>query len=109
MSWDCTRCGACCFNARSNEEAGKVDYVPIYDRRSKLLTRADLLTKYVRMNTDNEPHLRLDPSGRCSALKGKLGHSVKCVVYPHRPAPCRRVQVGDPECIRAREERGLPV
>jgi Fe-S-cluster containining protein len=105
----CQGCGACCCNAAENVAAGVRTYVEIDDPRSRLLTRADLRNRYVT-EIDGAPYLRLDGAGevqRCAALRGKLGFSVSCVVYTHRPAPCRRVEPGDRECLRARAERGL--
>lgn len=106
-TFDCQSCGACCCNARANEAVGRVDYVEIDDPKSALLRRDDLRKRYVAVNDEGVPHLRLDPSGRCAALKGRLGERVACQVYTHRPAPCRRVTAGDRECLRARRERGL--
>lgn len=104
---DCTRCGACCCNPDANRAEGVVAYVEIDDPRSALLRRDDLRKRYVAVDPDGLPHLRLDPSGRCAALRGPLGRDVRCAVYPHRPQGCRRVQPGDRECLRARRERGI--
>lgn len=103
---DCTRCGACCTNPAVNTAEGFVDYVEV-GAGEPLLRRADLLKKYVVSNEDGVRHLRLDGSGRCLALLGGLGRSVRCAIYAHRPHGCRRVQPGDPECLRVRADRGL--
>jgi Fe-S-cluster containining protein len=107
--FDCQSCGACCCNTRDNIAEDYPWYVAIDDPRSKVLKKADLRKRYVVEDPDGHPHLRLDPSGRCAALRGKLGQRVHCAIYAHRPAPCRRVQPGDRDCLRAREERGLEV
>ncbi|MCK6523678.1 YkgJ family cysteine cluster protein [Myxococcota bacterium] len=104
---DCMRCGACCCNAQANVDAGSVDYIPVNDPKSRLLRDNTLNKRYVVHNAEGEPHLRLDPSGRCNALRGRLGYSVFCVIYQDRPGGCKRVQAGDKECERARREKGL--
>ncbi len=53
------------------------------------------------------PHLRLEPGGRCQALRGRLGKKVWCEIYPLRPSGCRRVVAGSEECLRARREREI--
>lgn len=103
---DCRYCGACCCNTLQNEAEGYRFYVEIDDERSALLSRKEL-QKWVVRDEDGVPHLRMDPSGRCSALVGKLGALVTCRVYDHRPSACRRVEPGDAECLRARAERGF--
>ena len=106
MELDCGACGACCFNPPSNVEQGFTAYVEIDDPRSKLLRDRSLKRKFVTMDEDGRPHLRL-LGDRCAALKGALGKNVRCTVYAHRPKPCRRVKPGDHDCMRARRERGL--
>lgn len=105
--FDCLSCGACCCNTDANRAEDYPWYVAIEGTRNKLLTKPDLRKKYVVEDPDGVPHLRLDPSGRCAALRGKLGGRVRCVVYNHRPSGCRLVLPGDPNCRRARRERGL--
>lgn len=103
---DCNRCGACCTNPATNTAEGFVDYVEV-GAGEPLLRRADLLKKYVVANARGERHLRLDASGRCLALLGRLGKDVRCAIYAQRPRGCRRVQPGDEECLRVRADRGL--
>ncbi len=105
--YDCQRCGACCVNPRVNADEGTEAYVEISDPRAKLLRDRSLRRKYVA-DIDGVAHLRLI-DGRCAALRGATGRRVWCVVYAHRPLPCRRVQPGDGDCLRARAEAGLPV
>lgn len=104
---DCERCGACCCNPDENRREGYRYYVFIDDGRSKLLEKPDWRKRYVVEDEHGVPHLRLDPSGRCAALEGRLGVRVRCVVYPHRPKGCRVVEAGSPECLKARRERGI--
>ena len=104
---DCQRCGACCVNRDANRVEGFRHYIEVEDQRSVLLRRADLRKKYVVEDEDGVPHLRLDPSHRCAALKGKLGQHVTCLIYAHRPGGCRRLEPGSDECLAARAERGI--
>jgi len=107
LAYDCTLCGACCCNSAANQAEGYPWYVPVDDPRSRLLTKQDLRSRYVALDPEGEPHVRLDPSGRCSALLGRLGQRVRCAVYADRPRSCRKVEPGDAACLRARAERGI--
>jgi Fe-S-cluster containining protein len=102
---DCQTCGACCCNPDENRAEGFLHYVEI-DRRSPLVVKPGL-RKYVVTDDHGVPHMRLDPSGRCSALVGKLGRRVNCAVYSHRPRGCRLVEAGSPRCLQYRRERGI--
>lgn len=104
---DCQRCGACCCNRDENRREGVTFYVEIDDPRSRLLTRDDLRKRFTVLDENEVPHLRLDPSGRCAALVGRLGLDVRCVVYADRPRGCRLVTAGTPECLEARRQRGV--
>lgn len=100
--FDCQRCGACCCNARDNRAEGFADWVEI--ERGAVLLRRRRLSDLIVQGEDNRPHLRLDSDGRCVALQGTLGDSVRCTIYAVRPRPCRKVQPGDPDCLRARAD-----
>lgn len=102
---DCQRCGACCCNPDENRAEGFRYYVEVHPD-SRLLRREDLRKRYVVEDESGVPHLRLDPSGRCAALRGKLGQNVQCSIYD-RPRGCRLVEPGTPRCLQARRERGL--
>jgi len=104
-NFDCTRCGACCFNPPENVAEGFDGYVEV-EARDKLRERADLLQRYVR-ERDGQLHLRILADGRCMALSGSLGSKVSCRIYHWRPSPCRRVQAGSELCLRYRREQGL--
>ncbi|MGH1342648.1 MAG: YkgJ family cysteine cluster protein [Nannocystales bacterium] len=106
MELDCGACGACCFNPQSNVERGFTAYVEIDDPRSKLVRDPSLKRRYVSRDKEGRPHLRM-AGDRCSALEGSLGEYVRCVVYAHRPDPCRNLTAGDSDCLHARRERGL--
>jgi Fe-S-cluster containining protein len=45
---------------------------------------------------------------RCAALQGTVGESAVCTAYAQRPSPCREVQPGDVQCLKARAKHGLP-
>ena len=45
---------------------------------------------------------------RCAALDGAVGAAVSCRVYEQRPSPCREVEPGDEQCVKARQRHGLP-
>lgn len=103
--YDCTECGACCMNPDENKAEDYPWYLEAVD--TKLLDKPDLKKKHVVYDPDGVPHLRLDPSGRCAALVGKIGKRVRCTIYELRPKGCRLLMPGDPKCIQARRERGL--
>ena len=106
VAYDCVTCGACCTNPDENRAEGFRFYVEV-DAGAPLLKKADLVKKYVVRDEDGVPHLRLDPSQRCSALRGKLGHEVHCAIYALRPRGCRLVEAGSPRCLQYRRERGI--
>jgi hypothetical protein len=103
---DCQRCGACCTNPDENRAEGFAFYVEVEDD-SRLLMVDDLKKRYVVFDDAGVPHLRLDPSGRCAALRGKLGRQVDCAIYADRAPGCRRVEPGTPECLKMRAQRGI--
>ncbi|RYE92687.1 MAG: YkgJ family cysteine cluster protein [Myxococcales bacterium] len=106
MPYDCTTCGACCTNPDENRAEGYVSYVEV-DRDAPLRRRPELMKRFVVLDADGVPHLRLDPAQRCSALVGKLGRQVNCSIYPYRPRGCRLVEAGSERCLLARRERGI--
>ncbi len=104
-AYDCTSCGACCRNPDENRAEGYVWYLEVRD--TKLLQKKDLAKKLVVYDPDGVPHLRLDPSGRCVALAGKIGKRAHCTIYALRPKGCRLLMPGDPKCLVARRELGI--
>ncbi len=104
--FDCVACGACCVNPDENRREGYVWFVEV--RGTKLLEKKELAKPLVVFDPDGVPHLRLDPgTGRCVALRGKLGRKVSCAIYDYRPKGCRMVEPGDRRCLAARAERGI--
>lgn len=104
--YDCVSCGACCVNPDENRAEGYLWYLEVRD--TPLLDKPDLRKKLVVLDPDGVPHLRLEKeTGRCVALRGKLGVRATCSIYALRPKGCRLLQPGDPRCVLARKERGL--
>lgn len=106
MSFDCTRCGACCCNPDENRGEGTEAYVEVTPRDA-ILRHPQAVARYVKFDDEGRAHLRLDAGQRCAGLRGSLGRSVRCELYALRPAACRRVEAGSDECLRARRERGI--
>jgi Fe-S-cluster containining protein len=102
---DCVTCGACCRNPAENRAEGYLWYLPVEE--TQLLSKRDLVKKHVVRDPSGAPHLRLDPSGRCTALVGRIGERVRCTIYALRPKGCRMLQPGDPRCLQARAEQGI--
>ncbi len=45
-------------------------------------------------------------AGRCKALEGEVGASVRCGIYDQRPAICREFPPGSDGCRFARKQMG---
>ena len=103
---DCTRCGACCCNPDENRREGFIDYVEV-EPRDALAREPELMRRLVVRNAEGVPHLRIDQSGRCLALRGRVGARVSCTIYEVRPTGCRRVEAGTARCLQYRRERGV--
>ncbi len=103
---DCRRCGACCRNPADNRAEGFSGWVPV-EPGDRILRKPDLVRRHVVASDEGVLHLRLDPAGRCLALRGALGRDVRCVIYHDRPSPCRRVQAGSELCLSYRAAAGL--
>ena len=101
----CEACGACCTNPDENRRERFTAYVDVAPN-SPLLKKAK---RFVVLDSQGHASMRLDPAGRCSALKGKLGVRVSCQVYKDRPRGCRLVEAGSVRCLQARAERHLPL
>jgi hypothetical protein len=84
---------------------GVVDWVEV-DDDEPLLEEARLAPRLVVVNAAGERHLRLDPGGRCRALRGRIGRHVSCTIYGLRPRGCRLIEPGDARCRQYRRERG---
>jgi len=104
-SYDCTRCGACCFNPPENVAEGFSEYIEL-GPRDMLRDRPELVQRYT-VEKAGRLHMRIMADQRCMALAGRLGHKVRCTIYHARPSPCRRVEAGSALCLRYRSDQGL--
>lgn len=104
--YDCQTCGACCANPDENRAERFDDWVAV-GPREPLLAEARLVRRHVVTNAEGEHHLRLDPDGRCLALRGRMGRHVSCTIYALRPRGCRLIEPGDARCRQYRRERGI--
>jgi len=104
-AYDCTRCGACCFNPPENVAEGFSDYIEI-EPGDVLLSKPELVRRYTQLR-DGRLHMRILSDQRCLGLAGALGRRVRCTIYHARPSPCRRVQAGSESCRRYRRGQGL--
>ncbi len=104
--YDCTLCGACCCNPPGNRAEGFVDYIEV-DERAPLLKKPELVRRLVVVGDDDVKHMRLDPEGRCLALRGRIGKHVRCTIYADRPRACWSVEPASDLCRAYREARGL--
>jgi Fe-S-cluster containining protein len=93
----CTDCGACCAAFRVSF------YWAETEARQIPTGLVQKLNPWMCCMTGSN-----SDSPRCNALKGTIGHTVKCEIYELRPEPCREVQPGDDQCNRARKRHGLP-
>jgi uncharacterized protein len=99
LSLDCQTCGACCAAYRVSFYWAEADDAPGG-------------TVPVALTQRLSPHLRcLQGTNarpvRCVALRGVVGEQVDCSIYAQRPSPCRAVQPGDDQCLRARRLHGI--
>lgn len=90
----CTSCGACCEHFRVSFYWAEGENIP--DSMQEALTPV-----YNCMAGTNQP------KPRCVALEGKVGECVSCTIYELRTTPCREVQPGDSQCLKARAAHNL--
>ena len=93
----CTGCGACCASFRVSFYWADATSHGLADDFYEALTPVMACMKGTHSKA---PH--------CTALSGKIGQQVTCLVYEHRPSPCRELQAGDDKCRLARQRHGLP-
>jgi Fe-S-cluster containining protein len=86
---ECLSCGTCCFSTLET-------YVRVSgDDYARLANRAEELTVFV----GNRAYMRVD-GGRCAALRVEPGaRRFVCTVYDARPAICRELERGSPQCL----------
>ena len=104
--YDCQACGACCCIPDENRAEGFVDWIEV-GAREPLLQDERLVRRHVATDAEGTRHLKLDPDGRCLALRGRLGRHVTCTIYALRPRGCRLIEPGDARCRQYRRERGI--
>ncbi len=93
---DCLICGACCAPPYGE----LLTYVEVSDA-----DRARMPPEVRALVEDGELRTVSRPGGvACAALKGTLGQSVHCAIYPVRPQACRRIRRGSIHCFAARRE-----
>lgn len=82
----------------------------------------DYSSQWPRFSTESDAELALIPEAlvaanlsgmrcegtRCAALAGKVGEAAHCTIYATRPHVCRACEIGDDECLIARDRNGLP-
>jgi len=101
----CCRCGACCCTfcitlPRVDLASQSGGWVP-----------DDLTVPYTPTTTCMRENP--DQPGRCIALEGSVGESVRCTIYDRRPAACRdfaplsALGMGDEACDEARRRHGM--
>ena len=93
----CLDCGACCATFRvsfywSEAEARGLP--------TELTEQVNAWFACMRGTQGTQPH--------CAALVGTVGGAVSCQAYDRRPSPCREVEAGDEQCLKARARHGLP-
>lgn len=94
----CLRCGACCATYRVSFYWAEAAERGLPD---ELFEQASPWHACMAGTGQPEP--------RCRALAGEIGASVSCLVYQHRPSPCRELQPGEDKCNRARVKHWLPL
>jgi uncharacterized protein len=99
VSLDCQTCGACCAAYRVSFYWAEADDAPGGTVPARLTLPLGLHLRCMQ-GTQAQPV-------RCLALKGELGQRVGCSIYANRPSPCRAVQPGGDQCLRARRLHGI--
>ncbi|MDD3326818.1 MAG: YkgJ family cysteine cluster protein [Zoogloea sp.] len=93
----CQACGACCATFRVSF------YWADAEARGLPPTLTEQVTPWLGCMAGTNHR-----KPRCVALAGAIGSEVGCRVYEQRPEPCREVQAGDSQCLKARARHGLP-
>lgn len=94
-NYDCQACGACC-----SYSADWPRFTMESDEALALIPEAMVSADLSGMRCEGQ---------RCAALSGEIGKHVACTIYAVRPEVCHACMPGDPECLLARAEHGLPV
>jgi len=99
-AFDCQTCGACCAQFRVSFYWAEADDAPGGTVPVALTEAISPHLRCMQGTSSRRPH--------CIALEGQVGQQVSCRIYDLRASTCRAVQVGDAQCLRARERHGLP-
>jgi Fe-S-cluster containining protein len=99
--FDCRSCGACCHARDGTLLVSPVDLV-----RWKRTGRSDVLEKLTDGHFGQKA-FGMSERGACVHL-GLPGAEYDCSIYETRAVVCRAFEVGNPQCLEARKERGLP-
>lgn len=99
MSFDCQTCGACCANFRVSFYWSETTLHPGGTVPEHLVT--PISPHHVAMNGT------LQSPVKCVCLKGEVGQSVGCAIYPLRSSTCREFEAGTEACLRARALSGI--
>jgi Fe-S-cluster containining protein len=106
MSNPCMTCGACCAFFRVSFYWSEADASAGGQTPPHFTAKVSPYTTLMR-GTERTPP-------RCVALHGTIGESVRCVIHPLRPSPCREFRASwvdglhNERCDRARAAHGLP-
>ncbi|WP_126445124.1 YkgJ family cysteine cluster protein [Sulfuricystis multivorans] len=101
----CCRCGACCATYRVT-----LPRVELASHSSGWVPN-EMTEPYTPTTACMREHP--DMPGRCIALVGVVGESVRCTIYERRPVACRDfaplslLDIGDEACNEARRRHGL--
>lgn len=90
MPGDCCECGACCFSKSDS-------YVPVTAEDG---ARLGALVESATWEVNGTRFLKM-AEGRCAQLLHVEGDWV-CSIYKLRPAACRQLKRGSPECLAER-------
>lgn len=102
----CQSCGACCVSFRNTLPRFELDNMPGGRVPTGLTEPYTPTTACMREHPDIP--------GRCIALEGTVGQSVRCIIYAQRPAACSEfaplaaIGLGDEACNDACRKQGLP-
>lgn len=96
----CQTCGACCATFRVSFYWAEASDAP---GGSVPVALTEPVSPHLRCMRGTQTH-----PVRCVALEGDVGQSVSCGIYPLRSSTCKEVELGDPQCIKARLAHGLP-
>jgi uncharacterized protein len=92
---DCLACGTCCFSELET-------YVRVTGHdHARLGEHAGELVHFV----ENRAYMKM-ADGHCAALLVEPGGRFVCRVYEARPATCRELERGSPQCEAEIERKG---